>query len=343
MTAPASHFDSAAEEQASLWAARLDGGTLSSADRDALDAWLNAQPAHRTLLSRYCQFSVDLEEPLLALVANGAVTPPPESVVEEVSAPRSRRTRRPAWLAASALAAAAAVAVVVWISRPAPQQADATTAAAQRTALTLPDGTRVELNAHTRLTASLGAGERRVRLSGGEAFFTVSKDPGRPFVVETPGGAVRVTGTVFDVRSETPAELVVTVVEGSVQVRPGTSAGGAADETLGLTAREQVAAGPGGVARGRLSAEELDDALAWRRGQVVFRNASLNEALQRFARFHGRKIIVSAAVLAPGPAVGGRYSIDDLEGFLTGLAASHDVRVWHEPAGTIRVSLQRER
>ena len=61
---PSPHPHPAAEEQASLWAARLDGSVLSATDRLALDAWLAEDPAHRSLLSHYCQFSADLEQQL---------------------------------------------------------------------------------------------------------------------------------------------------------------------------------------------------------------------------------------------------------------------------------------
>ena len=54
-------FNPAADEQASLWAARLDGSVLSAGERVALDTWLSTDPAHRDLLSQYCQFSADLE------------------------------------------------------------------------------------------------------------------------------------------------------------------------------------------------------------------------------------------------------------------------------------------
>ncbi len=40
MNTPRQKHDSAADEQASLWAARLEGGVLDVRDRAALDAWL---------------------------------------------------------------------------------------------------------------------------------------------------------------------------------------------------------------------------------------------------------------------------------------------------------------
>ena len=66
----------AIDTDAALWAARLEGGTLDAADRNALDAWLAASPAHRAALSMYCQFSADLEVQLPALVGAGRVALP---------------------------------------------------------------------------------------------------------------------------------------------------------------------------------------------------------------------------------------------------------------------------
>src|SRR5688572_18134619 len=84
MNSSKQHHDSVADEQAALWAARLDGDTLDRAQRAELDTWLAQKPAHRALLSQYCQFSADLEEQVPALVAAGAVTMP-------VAKPATRR------------------------------------------------------------------------------------------------------------------------------------------------------------------------------------------------------------------------------------------------------------
>src|SRR5262245_38043202 len=188
-----------ADEQAALWAARLDGSVLSAAQRTALDTWLAANPAHRTLLSRYCQFSADLEQqlPLLAGIKelSDGTTP------ARYAAQPQPWLRRPL-MAAAMLTAAAAVALVFWVARPRTQFENIATPVAQRSALTLVDGTRVELNAQTSLAIEIDGRGRRVRLASGEAFFAVHKDPSRPFTVETPAGSVRVTGTQFDVRSE---------------------------------------------------------------------------------------------------------------------------------------------
>jgi len=322
--------DFSPEDQAALWAARLDGSSLSSTERTTLDAWLAENPAHRTLLSQYCQFSADLEEQLPALVAAGLVAMPEQKP--------ARRSGKIVWFTGAALAAAAAVAVVVWHG-PSPAPFDhVATAAGQRQSITLPDGSHVDLNAQTSLALESNGAERRVRLADGEAFFQVSKDPSRPFIVETPAGSVRVTGTQFDVHLESGQPFEVTVLEGSVQVRPGELSGAQSSAPFALGAGDRLSADAKGVAVKALSRSAVEDTLAWRQGQIVFDHTPLREALGRFARYHGRGIIASPE--AANLSIGGRYSLDDIDGFFAAVEEILPVRVTRDLSGTVRVDLR---
>ena len=315
--------DTAIDEQAAYWAARLEGDVLEARERAELDAWLAGSPAHRAALAGYCQFSADLEEQLPKLVASGAVRMPP-------NAPARRRWAFPR-MVAFACAAAAVVAAGIWVVRPAPEVQDVVAGVARRTAQTLADGTRVELNAHTSLRFENTGKERRARLTGGEAIFIVAKDPSRPFIVETPSGSVRVTGTVFNVRTE-PGEALfeVTVVEGSVEVRPRESAGG----PVALQAHDFLSVKAKQVTQREISEAELEEVLAWRHGQIVFNDVPLSEAVARFARYHGRSITLNPR-LAKEP-IGGRHSIDDLSGFIRSIETAFDVKAnWDDLSGAI--------
>jgi len=321
------------EEQASLWAARLDGSTLPAAERAELDAWLAADSAHRVALSQYCQFSADLEEQLLALLATGGLKLPPEPA----AVVPMRRSRKWQWASVVSLAAAASIALGVWFTRPGHSEVNYSTPAAQRQSLTLADGTRVELNARTSLVVENGHAERRVRLAAGEACFTVSKDKQRPFVVETPSGSVRVTGTIFDVRTDGNAILEVTVVEGSVQVHRKDL-----DSTLG--AGDRLSVSPSGVATARLDPSAVDDTLAWRQGQIVCTDMSLREATERFSYYNGRRIEVSPE--AAGLLVGGRHSLDDPDNFFAALKVmfpDKTVSVTYDPSGTAHIDVRSDR
>ena len=315
-----------AEEQAALWAARIDGSTLGAADRAALDAWLAANPAHRLLLSSYCQFSADLEQrlPLLAGIRDGLA-----------ESPTANNTTRPfPWLprpiwAGAMLAAVAVVAVMLWPDRTRQQLQTLTAPVGARQSAVLADGSQLELNAGTAATVEITGAARHVRLAGGEAFFRVNKDPDRPFLIETPAGSVRVTGTQFNVRTEADG-LEVVVLEGSVQVRPGGT-----DATRTLLPGDRFAVQGGRIELERLPEPRLADALAWRTGQVVFHGTPLREALQRFARYHGRDL--AASDTAATRLVGGRYSLDDLDGFLAAVGTFPDLQVTRGPDGAIRV------
>ena len=331
MKASPRKFDPVTEEQASLWAAKLDGSELTMADRRLLDEWLARSPDHRAILSTYCQFSADLEQHLPSLAGIR------EESAELRSAPVTARpspwSRRPRWVGV-ALTAAAAVALVLWLGRtPRPETQAYATANAQRQAVTLADGSRLELNAHTRLNATLSAGDRRIQLTRGQVFFAVAKDARRPFLIETAAGTVRVTGTKFDVRSDDLSPLQVTVTEGSVEVQPA----GNGYPPLSLHAGEQYA---GGSVR-TLGEAEMQSVLAWREGEIVFRGAQLREVLAAFSRHHGRTLTASPA--AAGLRLGGRFNLDDLDGFLGGLENSdYGLKVKRDTHGSVQVQLRSE-
>lgn len=87
----------------------------------------------------------------------------------------------------------------------------------------LSDGTKVRLNAESRLTYPVCfSGKERVVQVDGEAFFDVAPDKEHPFIVEMSHSTVRVTGTSFNVRAyaDEKAESV-TLVSGTVKVSNG--------------------------------------------------------------------------------------------------------------------------
>lgn len=322
--------DSIIEETASLWAARLEGGSLSAHDQAELDRWLETDPRHRSVLAEFCQLSADTEPLLPKLIAAGELDRPDPGR-------RKRTTPWSAWLGWGTATVAAAFAIVLWLS-PASDlspQGPIATAVAQRDALTLADGSRVELNARTSLQVDLGSAERRVRLASGQAFFQVSSDADRPFIVETPAGAVRVTGTAFDVRTLSNREIEVTVTEGSVQVNLGEQDDRPLAAPYQLRAGDQLVTDGPTTAVHTLNGAALADALAWRQGEIVFDETRLATVLSRFAHYHGRGI--RAVSEAADLRLSGRFPLDDLDGLFTALETVLDVQIVRDQSGTVRV------
>lgn len=89
----------------------------------------------------------------------------------------------------------------------------------ERFLLVLADGTKVWLNAESRLRypVAFNGKERRVELEG-EACFEVAKDAEHPFIVCANGMNTMVLGTKFNVRSYSVEDRHVTLVNGKVQV-----------------------------------------------------------------------------------------------------------------------------
>lgn len=86
----------------------------------------------------------------------------------------------------------------------------------QRT-IALDDGSIVELNSQSKIRIAYTDHQRNIQLLRGQALFKVSKDPNRPFTVDSDGTLVRAVGTQFDVYRKSVGTQV-TVVEGRVAV-----------------------------------------------------------------------------------------------------------------------------
>lgn len=128
-----------------------------------------------------------------------------------------------------ALAAAAAITLVVWLwfplAKPSEEGPVFTAKGAEPRILRLPDGSHVELKPDSEIVEQFAPRERRVRLVRGEAHFAVTKNHGRPFIVETNGVMVRAIGTAFNVRLGAMA-VEILVTEGKVYVAGADEASG---------------------------------------------------------------------------------------------------------------------
>jgi transmembrane sensor len=236
-------------------------------------------------------------------------------VAAKVKVKKARRRK-----ARAAVAAVAVLTVLVaWGVPFVRDTARVSTPYASREKVVLADGTRVQLNARTRLSADLRYGRRHVFMSEGEAFFEVARDPAHPFVVETPGGDVRVTGTKFNLRVTSPGASEVTLVEGGVDF-------GQASSAVALSPGQRMSTGDKGPSV--LSRAQIEDALAWRDGVLAMDGLTLVEAMNRLSAYNGVKIEVAPAVAGLRP--GGAFPLDDLDGFFRALESALPVNVVRE-------------
>ena len=218
-------------------------------------------------------------------------------------------------------------------------------AAARR--VELHDGSFVHLNTGSELRVDFSAGERRVRLQSGEAYFEVAHDASRPFVVVAGGVVVRAIGTAFNVRLAS-ANVEVLVEEGRVEVAPvvvAPVAAGApvvAAPQLGAGERTRVPRADAIVPPQieRVERRELRAALAWHRQSVILTDIALEEVIARFNRRNEVQLVLADAELR-GRRVGGVIFLDQVEAFVALLERGGDIVV--ERRGSNEIVLRRAR
>ena len=143
--------------------------------------------------------------------------------------------------------------------------------------LVLSDGTRVWMNARSRLVYPVAFGDTREVELEGEAYFEVTRDENRPFIVHAGQVAVKVLGTEFNVNTCRKQKVQTVLVKGSVQVENG--------------GKREVVLRPGELAETvgtqiRVTQVNVRKYTAWREGVFYFEEAELEEIMTELADWY---------------------------------------------------------
>lgn len=155
--------------------------------------------------------------------------------------------------------------------------------------LTLPDKSKVWMNAASSLTYSAileDRGARRVKLEG-EAYFEITKDKLHPFIVESRGQTVEVLGTHFNVNSYADeAAIGTTLLEGSVKITTN------GNQQI-IKPNEQALSSGDKITVRNVDVEEIVD---WKDGDFYLNNVSLRIAMRKIARWYNVEVVYDPAV-----------------------------------------------
>src|SRR6266550_126654 len=212
----------------------------------------------------------------------------------------------------------------------------------QRAQFRLTDGSRVVLASSSVLRydpTSFGASTRELQLDG-RAYFEVTHDPRRPFLVRTARTVTEDLGTEFLITDYTgdPATEVV-VASGTVAVR--TAATDTAVAATVLAAGEKVRLDTAGRATVRHGVD-LGAELAWTEGRLVFVNAPVPEVVAELERWYGIDIQLGGARLAAHRFTGS-YNGESDSTVVHELAAAIGARVERRGGAVVLVPLIRTR
>jgi len=153
----------------------------------------------------------------------------------------------------------------------------------------LPDGTWIWINTGSSVsynTAAFNHGKREVQLTG-EAYFQVSPDKGRPFIVETPHASVKVTGTSFNIKAyPDDPDFETVLAEGSVEL----SLKQADSRVIRMNPGQRIMYNS---RNDSVNINEVDAEIytSWRNMELIFKDASLNDLVRKLdsiydIRFH---------------------------------------------------------
>lgn len=168
--------------------------------------------------------------------------------------------------------------------------------------VTLPDGSRVWLNAASTLSypTQFLPGEGRVVSLEGEAYFEVAQIPADadsspdghrnvPFLVESRGQVVKVLGTQFNINAYANEPVTsTTLVEGRVEV-----------SALGSTSTQMLSPGTQAVLRGsEIGTRKVDVSqyTAWKDGLFNIEGQSLRQVMQQLERWYDIEVAYDGRV-----------------------------------------------
>lgn len=218
------------------------------------------------------------------------------------SGPRRSLPASPTWYASPLARIAAAVLLIaggyatVQQLKPGDSRSAVLTAPnGQRITATLGDGSRLVLNAGSRLryARDIARSSRDVYLEG-EAYFEVTHDSRRPFRVHANGGVAHDLGTRFTVRAYPEMmRIEVAVAEGRVSLRrdqetPTDSVVVEPGQLGLLTAADRPAI---------VSGADVAAYIGWTTGTLILENVTLGEAIPQLERWFDLDITVPDSTL----------------------------------------------
>lgn len=316
------------EDQAADWCWRIAERALDDAEQAQFDAWIRADPRHQAVFDEMVAVwkgtDTIAEMPgFLSLRAKALMT------MERAREADARRARGwPRWIGRLAVAAALLLGLfgALWYVTLADQVV--ATGVGERRIVRLDDGSRISLDASSRVRVVYSDDRRALTLEQGRAKFDVAKDPLRPFTVTAGDRTVVATGTAFSVEL-LYGQMRVLLYEGEVAVLPvaGEGRGRARPALGGRTAAATAHLTPGeqlvsSLASGtvRVGPAKLDRSLSWEQGRLDFVDEPLARAVERINRYADTPIVVGDAAAAR-LMVNGVFDAGDTDSFVRGVTA----------------------
>lgn len=306
------------EKKAAAWLTHFDGEDATADDYAKFQSWLEEDDRHREV---YEALSNEWDE-MDSLVSFG----------------KQRRGR--AWIRPLMALAASLVVVIISVYLSGENNQSYMTEVGAHQTLILADGSTVHLNTNSAIDVEFTKNKRIVKLLRGEAHFQVAHNADRPFYVNAHNGSVRAVGTAFTVYLKDEGKVEVTVTEGIVEVASApisTEHDGPMQTLAVLHAGERAEYGTKISEVAMVSAEAIEQKMAWQEGMLLFEGEPLSKAIEEISRYTTTKIIITDKDIRD-VRVGGYFRAGDVETLLLSLEVNFDIQADRQNEGLVLLS-----
>ena len=191
----------------------------------------------------------------------------------------------------------------------------------QKIFFSLDDGTIVHLNSESSVEyPTRFSDDRRSIILNGEAYFTVKKDPKRPFQIKTKGLITTVLGTTFNIRAyEEEDNTMVAVTSGKVSVQKIVPIRDRESDSRVILLPNQMAVYSKDLGTTEKRNFNYMEVLGWKDKIIYFKNANIYQILETLERWYGVTFIIDG-VLNEDKDFSGKFENKSLKSVLDGLS-----------------------
>jgi len=327
-------------DEAAAWHLRLLDATPDCPDHDAFRDWLAENGENRQALDLLSTTWVVVDryadsEPILKRRVKAL-----EHLYYRGERRRSPSNRLRPSTGALAMMASVILIIAAWTALPATHVFGGRNVASldRPTLITLEDGSRVSLDARSRIRVLFTRDRRDVILEQGQARFQVAKDPHRPFAVDTGSRYVVATGTDFNIDRSAGA-VTTTLIEGRVFVARQKGffkrlvSREPWEEEVPMRAGQQIMQ-IAGTDKLVIAEGNIEAATSWISGKIVFDQTPLSEAAMRIGRYTPHEIKVGSKSIEQ-LRISGVFDTGDADTFIQAVTALWPVDAIRERNGNI--------
>lgn len=275
-----------------LLIARLLSGEAAPAEKEELNHWMGESPANKRLFEN----TQRIWEKSQSYFSASEISSDRDKIKSQISQHSNKASKiigLPTWLfRAAAIFALPIMLGIGWYfgsseNRNETQICEVTAPKGQISKCVLTDGTEVWLNAGSTIkyNPTFNYKTREVKLDG-EAYFKVSKNKHKPFIVNTKYAQIKVLGTVFNLKAYSAEDKVETILE---EGRVEFSLNGSATKPVELEPGEQVVYN---ISEKKITVGKVETYLhtAWKDGKFVFKDADLQTIIQELEKLYDVRI-----------------------------------------------------